>query len=242
MVSQASKLPRQSGKTVPTNGAHFEQQLGRILESATTVFCEKGFDGASMREIAGKTGMSLAGMYHYFGSKERLLYLIQKHSFSTIVSRLRECVANTSNPEQGIRVFILNHLEYFLQHQEAMKVLSHEDEALTGRYREEIAQIKREYYRICRELLDRYKKEKGLQFDSRTAVLSLFGMVNWIYTWYNPRLDGGAERLASEMGNILFRGIGGREKHNLQRPHRKVRKSRIRPVRAAARSENLSLA
>ena len=39
------------------------------------------------------------------------------------------------------------------------------------------------------------------------AVLSLFGMMNWIYTWYNPRLDGGAERMAKEMGNIFFRGI-----------------------------------
>src|SRR5579864_811123 len=236
MVSQAANLrSRQPGKAAPVNGAHFEQQLGKILEGATAVFCDKGFAGASMRDIAAKTGMSLAGMYHYLGSKERLLYLIQKHSFSTIVSRLRERVANTSDPEQGIRVFILNHLEYFLQHQEAMKVLSHEDEALTGKYREEITQIKREYYRICRELLDRYKKEKGLQFDSRTAVLSLFGMMNWIYTWYNPRLDGGAERLASEMGNILFRGIGGREKRTLQHPHRKVRKSRIPTVRAAAR-------
>jgi AcrR family transcriptional regulator len=243
MVSQATKLrPRHSGKTAPVNGAHFEQQLGRILESATQVFCEKGYAGASMRDIARTTRMSLAGMYHYFGSKERLLYLIQKHSFSTIVSRLRERVASTSNPEQGIRVFILNHLEYFLQHQEAMKVLSHEDEALTGKYREEIAQIKREYYRICRELLDRYKKENRLQFDSRTAVLSLFGMMNWIYTWYNPRLDSGAERLAREMENIFFNGITGREKRKLPHSHRRVRKSRIPLARAVLRSKNLSLA
>jgi len=34
-------------------------------------------------------------------------------------------------------------------------------------------------------LFERYRKEKGLQFDSRPAVLSLFGMMNWIYTWYN---------------------------------------------------------
>ena len=89
-----------------------------------------------------------------------------------------------------------------------MKVLSHEDEVLDGEYGREIARIKREYYQICRELLDRYKKEKGLEFDSRTAVLSLFGMMNWIYTWYNPRLDGKADRLAQEMSNIFFKGIG----------------------------------
>jgi AcrR family transcriptional regulator len=184
-------------------------QLSKILEHATAVFCDKGYQGASMRDIARATGMSLAGMYHYLGSKERLLYLIQKHTFSTILGRLHDRLDGVSDPEQGIRAFILNHLEYFLEHQQAMKVLSHEDEALEGDYGREIAEIKREYYRICRDLLNRYRKEKGLQFDSRTAVLSLFGVMNWIYTWYNPRQDGGAERLARDMGNIFFQGIGG---------------------------------
>jgi AcrR family transcriptional regulator len=242
----ASEAPhhrsRQSGKASPLNGAHFEQQLGKILESATQVFCEKGYAGASMRDISGATGMSLAGMYHYFGSKERLLYLIQKRSFSTILQRLRTRAANLPDPEQGIRIFILNHLEYFLEHQQAMKVLSHEDESLTGEYGREIAQIKREYYHLCRELLDRYKKENGLQFDSRTAVLSLFGMMNWIYTWYNRRLDGGAERLAREMANIFFGGISGREKRISRHSHRTVDKTRIPLASAMARSKNLSLA
>jgi TetR/AcrR family transcriptional regulator, cholesterol catabolism regulator len=187
---------------------HFSAQLGRILDHATQVFCEKGYEGASMRDLSRATGMSLAGMYHYFGSKERLLYLIQKHTFSTILSRLRDRLSQSRDPEQGIRAFIDNHLEYFLEHQQAMKVLSHEDDVLDGEYGREIAHIKREYYQTCRELLDRHKKEKRLEFDSRIAVLSLFGMMNWIYTWYNPRLDGNAGRLAQDMSKIFFRGIG----------------------------------
>ncbi len=182
-------------------------QLNKILEHATEVFCDKGYEGASMRDIARATGMSLAGMYHYLGSKERLLYLIQKHTFSTILERLHQSLESASGTEQGIQALILNHLEYFLEHQQAMQVLSREDEVLQGDYGRAVAEIKREYYRMCRELLNRYKKEKGLQFDSRTAALSLFGMMNWIYTWYNPRLDGGAEQLARKMGNIFFRGI-----------------------------------
>jgi AcrR family transcriptional regulator len=186
----------------------FDRQLGKILEHATEVFCEKGYAGASMRDLSRATGMSLAGMYHYFGCKDRLLYLIQKHTFSTILSRLRDRLSQLPDPEQGIRAFIDNHLEYFLEHQQAMKVLSHEDDVLGGEYGREIARIKREYYQTCRELLDRYKKENGLEFESRTAVLSLFGMMNWIYTWYNPRLDGKADRLAQDMSNIFFKGIG----------------------------------
>lgn len=192
---------------------HFGTQLGHILDHATQVFCERGYAGASMRDLSRATGMSLAGMYHYFESKERLLYLIQKHTFSTIVAGARERLAKIAHAEDGLRAFIHNHLEYFLEHQQAMKVLSHEDDALKGEYGGEVAGIKREYYRLCLELLERYKKENGLEFESRTAVLSLFGMMNWIYTWYNPRLDGGAEKLAREMGDLFFRGISSRKRN-----------------------------
>ena len=208
MASSATKPRGHRSLRQRPSEPRFDRQLGKILEHATEVFCDKGYAGASMRDLSRATGMSLAGMYHYFGSKDRLLYLIQKHTFSTILARLRDRLAEVNDPCQGIRAFIDNHLEYFLEHQQAMKVLSHEDEVLDGEYGREIARIKREYYQTCRELLDRYKKEKGLEFDSRTAVLSLFGMMNWIYTWYNPRLDGKAERLAQDMSNIFFKGIG----------------------------------
>jgi AcrR family transcriptional regulator len=207
--AQLRQSALRENKRARANPPASSPQLGKILDHATEVFCDKGYEGASMRDIARATGMSLAGMYHYLGSKERLLYLIQKHTFSTILGRLRDQLEGISDPEQGIRVFILNHLEYFLEHQQAMKVLSHEDEALEGDYGREVAGIKREYYRICLDLLNRYRKEKGLQFDSRIAVLSLFGMMNWIYTWYNRRQDGSASRMARDMGNIFFQGIGG---------------------------------
>ena len=209
MASPATKLRDHRSVRHQSPEPRFDRQLGKILEHATEVFCNKGYAGASMRDLSRATGMSLAGMYHYFGSKERLLFLVQKHTFSTILSRVRDRLSAGENAEQGIHLFIVNHLEYFLEHQQAMKVLSHEDDVLEGEYGREIARIKREYYQTCRELLDRYKKEKGLEFNSRTAVLSLFGMMNWIYTWYNPRLDGKAERLAQDMSNIFFRGIGG---------------------------------
>ena len=219
MASHLRNGRKNSRNGLSLNSDRFDQQLSRILERATVVFCEKGYAGASMRDIARATGMSLAGMYHYFGNKERLLYLIQKETFTTIIAQLRQRVANLNRPEGCIRAFIFNHLQYFLEHQAAMKVLSHEDEALTGEYGKEIAAIKREYYHICRELLECYKNEKGLEFECRTAVLALFGMINWIYTWYNPRLDGSAERLAMQMARIFLNGIAGREKRPLRRPH-----------------------
>ena len=160
-----------------------------------------------MRDLSRATGMSLAGLYYYFQSKERLLFLIQKHTFTTILARLKERLENASDPEQRIRIFILNHLQYFLSNQAAMKVLSHEDDALKNGFASEVAAIKREYYRICVGLLEELKRERGLQFSTRIAVLSLFGMMNWIYTWHHSRVDAEADELAGEMSEIFLRGV-----------------------------------
>ena len=185
----------------------FDRRLAEILTHATEVFCKKGYEGASMRDLSRASGMSLAGLYYYFESKERLLFLIQKHTFTTIVQRLKSRLEGVNDPEQQIRIFILNHLEYFLAHPASMKVLTHEAEALKNGFASEVAAIKREYYRICVGLLDDLKRDRGLQFSTRIAVLSLFGMMNWIYTWHNSRVDADAGQLASEMGDIFLRGV-----------------------------------
>jgi AcrR family transcriptional regulator len=200
---------RRGSSLPPASETRFDRRLSKILLHATEVFYEKGYEGASMRDLARSSGMSLSGLYYYFESKEKLLYLIQKHTFRTIVERLRERLDEVSDPEQRVRVFILNHLEYFLANREAMKVLSHEAEVLKNGFGAEIASIKREYYRICVELLDEFKFAKRLEFSSRMAVLSLFGMMNWIYTWYNPRIDADAEELSRGMGDIFLQGISG---------------------------------
>jgi AcrR family transcriptional regulator len=217
-ASVTSSVParrRALASSAPEPGTRFDRRLSKILLHAAEVFYEKGYAGASMRDLSRASGMSLSGLYYYFESKEKLLYLIQKETFTTIVERLRERLDAVSDPEQRIRIFILNHLEYFLVNRKAMKVLSHEDDVLKNGFGAEVAGIKREYYRICVGLLDDFRRERKLEGSSRLAVLSLFGMMNWIYTWYNPRVDADAEEMAGKMGDIFLRGVGataGRKK------------------------------
>src|ERR1039458_7719968 len=195
----ATRVSPRRHRAASAPATRFDRRLSEILIHATNVFCEKGYQGASMRDLSRASGMSLAGLYYYFESKERLLFLIQKHTFTTIVQRLKARLDGVSDPEQQIRIFILNHLEYFLANPAAMKVLSHEAEALKNGFASEVAAIKREYYRICVGLLDELKSDRGLQFSPRIAVLSLFGMMNWIYTWHNPRVDADAASMARDM-------------------------------------------
>ena len=178
----------------------FDRRLGEILDYATEVFAEKGYEGASMRDLSRLSGISLAGLYYYFESKEKLLYFIQQHTFNTIIERLRERLQESHDPETRIRTFVHNHISYSVAKQKAMKVLAHEGDVLKDGLGTELAATKREYYRICVGLVEDLVKAEGLKFvgrhagltggiGTRTAVLGLFGMMNWLHTWYKPRVD-----------------------------------------------------
>src|SRR5208337_2291686 len=117
-------------------------------------------------------------------------------------------------------IFVRNHVDYAIAKPKAMKVLSHEDDVLKNGYGAELAAIKRDYYRICVGLVDDLMKAEGLKLvagdaaasgciRTRTAVMGLFGMMNWLYTWYNPRVDPDAGTLAREISDVFLQGIRG---------------------------------
>jgi TetR/AcrR family transcriptional regulator, cholesterol catabolism regulator len=195
--------------------SRFDRRMAELLVHATDVFFERGYEGASMRDLSRASGMSLAGLYHYVDSKERLLYLIQRHTFATILERLHDRLEGETDPVTRLRIFIRNHLEYFLANMKAMKVLSHEDDVLTGDYGEQVQTIKREYYRICLDLVSKARSSgngtensrRDGRGEDRTAVVILFGMMNWLYTWYNPKIDGGADELTEQMTAIFLHGL-----------------------------------
>lgn len=223
----------------------FHQKLDQILKHAAEVFYEKGYEGASIRDISRRSNVSLAGLYYYFESKEKLLYLIQKHCFTTILSELERRLRGTSDPERQLQLLIANHLSFFLRHYAEMKVLSHEADVLTNRYQREIAEIKRSYFKICLGILEELKQQKRLKrLNPRVAVLSLFGMMNWIYTWYDPRKDPDADGLAEAMATIFFGGILEPEAKRSQKALRKAGGAyRIRPrarMRLAGGREELT--
>ena len=92
----------------------------------------------------------------------------------------------------------------------------------------ELASIKREYYKICVELVDDLARVENLGrlggkasskggVATRTAVMGLFGMMNWLYTWYKPKADPGAEVIARQISDIFLQGVR-REKESTWRP------------------------
>lgn len=188
----------------------YDRKLEAILRKSAAVFCARGYHQASMRDIARATGASLAGLYYYFASKEELLYLIQRHTFDTILAAAQQKIETIASPEVRLRALVQLHVQFFLDHPNEMKVLTHEQAWLGQEHGSEVRAIKRAYYQLCLAQVEFLKKTHHLHaINTRLAVLSLFGMMNWIYTWYNPRIDPDAATCAEIMVGIFLEGIFG---------------------------------
>ncbi len=182
--------------------------MQHILRHAARVFREKGYEGASIRDISRASGVALSSLYYYCRNKQELLYRIEMFTFSRILERLEERLEGVEDPAEQLRALVRNHLDYFLEHPDEMKVLAHEEDSLTGRERKEVDEIKRRYYRKAMAMFEALQAERRTRrLRARTAVLSLFGMMNWVYTWHRPQVDPGADALARTISSIFLDGV-----------------------------------
>lgn len=178
-----------------------DQKLEFILRTSARIFAEKSYHSTSMREISRATGVSLAGLYHYCKSKEELLFLIQDNCFGRVLERLEERLAEISDPVQKLRVFIENHLAFFAANMAEMKVLSHEAASLAGDLHLHVSSKKEKYTKLARNILSELqeKQSEKRRVDLTAATYALFGMMNWIYNWYDPR---GKLKVAGLVDNV----------------------------------------
>lgn len=166
-----------------------DEKLEFILRTAASIFAEKSYHSTSMRDISRATKISLAGLYHYCKSKEELLFLIQDNCFGHVLERLEDLLRTENDPLQRLRLFIDNHLRFFAANMAEMKVLSHEADSLAGDLHDHVSSKKQKYTQLARKLLaDLQRREPDkAQTDLTIATYGLFGMMNWIYNWYDPQ-------------------------------------------------------
>jgi AcrR family transcriptional regulator len=187
-----------------------DQKLDALLADAARVFAQHGYHRTSMRDLSRETGVSLSGLYYYVSSKEELLFLIQERNFTAVLNGMRERVDGVADPIERLTRFIDNHLDYFAAHMPEMKVLSHEAGALEGEYLTQVNAIKREYTRALMDILADVEETHGpAHINRRVATYALFGMMNWIYNWYDPLGDVGVEALAQSMCRLFLGGYVG---------------------------------
>lgn len=181
----------------------------RLLESAVELFATQGFAGASIRDLARSTGMSLAGLYHHFASKEDILFEIQKGAFEQLLAPLAD-LERSVPARKRLEFFVSNHIGFFSIQTTKMKLLSHELTALGGERRVTIDRLRTRYYQICLEAVSDLLEQTGrTDISPRVATMALFGMINWIYRWYPRPTDPEPDELARQMLDLFQFGLAG---------------------------------
>src|SRR4051812_3428393 len=168
----------------------YDQKLEFILRTSARIFAEKGYHSTSMRDISRATRVSLAGLYYYCKSKEELLFLIQDNCFGRVHERLQERLKETGGAVEKLRLVIENHLSFFAANMAEMKVLSHEADSLAGEMHAHVSNKKQQYTQLVRRILSEAQRAQtgdARKVDLTVATYALFGMMNWIYNWYDPR-------------------------------------------------------
>lgn len=184
-----------------------------ILEAAAGLLAERGYHGMSMRELAGATGMSLANLYNYFGSKDDLSYALQTRAFDTLLASAREATSSAGEPTARLHAFILSHVRYVATHRDVMHVLVEEAGELPPPRRREVRELKERYFRLGRDLVEAAAAGHAAHPDAieiERATFSIFGMLNWVYAWYEPSRHGDAAEVARTIHRIALSGLVAR--------------------------------
>jgi AcrR family transcriptional regulator len=187
----------------------FEDKQRFILESAAAVFAEMGMEKASMAQIATRAKVSKPNLYHYYRSKEALIFDI----INTHLLELDAAVAAVDDPtmEPSVRLhrIILSVLKSYRDADDYHKVQLNAMFALSEPQRDEILAVEqrivRRFYDVIRLLnpnLD--NKERPLLSP---VTMSLFGILNWVYMWF--REDGPVTRedYARIVTTLMLEGV-----------------------------------
>mgnify|MGYP001574967769 CR=1 FL=1 len=189
--------------------------LGDILKKSSQLMANKGFYGTSMRDLAKATGRSLSGLYHYFRSKEDLLYLINYCGFSQLLKTLDGQKKVIEKPEENLYGAIYLHVYFFIHHMDEMRIMCLGTHSLAYERAKTIRELKSQYTALVSGIIN-------AAYDSQThaplpedelarKTFLLFGMMNWIFSWYSEEKYGSADQLADDCYLTFTQGVfGGR--------------------------------
>lgn len=182
----------------------------RILRAATELFASKGFDGTSVRNIADKVGLSVPGMFHYFSSKEKILYEIMTLFMDDAYKRIMEIYNANIDPIEKLSEICKFYVEQYAGHKHQLTVLISERKSLIPEHRKICITKERDYVKALKSLFKDLAKRKLLKpIDHSILAFIFFGMVHWTYRWYNPKAKGGIgpNQLGIIFSEVFLRGI-----------------------------------
>ena len=184
-----------------------EHRYAGILEAARDVFGRRGFHQASIREIARAADLSLAGLYHYVGGKDELLFLVLDRSLDTLIGALDEALTRARTPELKLLALIQTHLDFGFHHAAELKIINRDYDLLPEPRRSEITAKRGEYLQRGLAILRELDPNGRSGDELLSATNLLLGMLNGIATRPFLRSREDARTLAPKVGALFLYGF-----------------------------------
>jgi AcrR family transcriptional regulator len=179
-----------------------------MCRTAAQLFRDRGYDATSVSDVARALGMTKAGLYHHFESKEALLFEIMMYGLDRVRDDVIIPARTIRDPEERLRAMIVNHARIATRGQGAIAHLGDEIRALPPAGRRQIEQRMRVYFDLIRDTLRELKASGRLRtVDPTVATFSLLGMILWLPRWFRQggRLD--QEAVANAIAEFALGGL-----------------------------------
>ncbi|MEL7157753.1 MAG: TetR/AcrR family transcriptional regulator [Actinomycetota bacterium] len=187
-VKRGRGRPRSDG---PTEA--FLARRAEIVDRAIDVFRERGFESASLEDVAVSLAMSRASLYHYVPSKAHLLYLVFDRAISIALDRM-EALSAIVDPGERLAALIDQQVRTIADNQSMFDVFFGDRPALDPQFEAEIVAKER---RLLRYLIEAVAAAQEAELiapgDPRATAQAVLGMTSWLHKWYDPDRDDAAE-------------------------------------------------
>ncbi|MCG7505916.1 TetR/AcrR family transcriptional regulator [Mesorhizobium retamae] len=191
-----------------TRAADFDEKRRSILDSAAAVFAKLGMERASMAQIAQENNVSKALLYHYYPSKELLLFDIGRTHLVELEQAILEADRPELEPRQRLRHLIGGVLENYRTAANFHHVLLNGTGSLSEVQKTELQQMERRIVKAFSDVLTDINPELGKARAGVTPItMSLFGILNWAYTWFKPSGALNREGYADMVTSLFLDGV-----------------------------------
>jgi len=194
--------------TVRALATPLPSRRAEICRTAAALFRDRGFDATSVSDVARALGLTKAGLYHYFESKEALLFEIMSYGLDRVRDEVLVPVRAVRDPEERLNQIVMRHACLATQGKGAVTHLGDEIRALPPAARRQLEERMRKYVNMVRDTLVELKAAGRLRdVDPTVAAFSLIGMILWLPRWF--RQDGrlSQQQVAKEIAKLALGGL-----------------------------------
>jgi AcrR family transcriptional regulator len=194
----------------PKSSQH-EIKRDEILDVAAQCFAERSYPAASMNDIAAAGGTSKARLYHYYDSKEAILFDLLDRYTQRLLAIIGQAEATAQRRNLDERAALHELVRSFLQEYESSATrhvaLLHDTKFLGEAQRELILDRQRDVVSAVTRFLRRAYPARVNAANQSAVVMMLFGMINWTFTWLRPGGPMSYAAFAEEVIAMLERGL-----------------------------------